>query len=330
MQKLPNVLVYVECDRKGDPSSLSLEALQAAKSVANAGDRGRVSVLMIGKDLSGAVDALHHHQIDTLYICRDDSLKEYRPKKFLQAFEQGYRLYGPDLTVMGNSKNGLDLAARAAVDLGIPLITDCVDIRWDQKEIAFVKPVYSNNVLAVYGSSGLPCMATVRSKSMPASEPSVRRKLAVIDLPFPDTEAADEYEILERSLFEDGGKTLADADLIVAGGRGMGGSEGFSALQRLANLLGGQVGSSRPPCDLGWAAPEMQIGITGAIVSPSVYFAVGLSGSFQHIAGMSNSKTVVAVNCDPNANIFRIAHYGVVGEYEPVLVGLIEAIGNRQ
>jgi electron transfer flavoprotein alpha subunit len=330
MEKLPNVLVYVECDHTGDPSSLSLEALQAAKTVTTAGNGGRVSVLMIGEDLSKSVNALHHHEIDTLYICRDDSLKEYRPKKFLRAFEQAYRLYCPDLTIMGNSKNGLDLAARAAVGLDMPLITDCVDIRWDQKEIAFVKPVYSNNVLAVYGSGGLPCLATVRSKSMPASEPSDLRKVAIIDLPFPDTEAADEYEILERRSLEDSGKTLADADLIVAGGRGMGGSEGFSVLQKLANLLGGQVGSSRPPCDLGWAAPEMQIGITGTIVSPSVYFAVGLSGSFQHIAGMSNSKTVVAVNSDSNATIFRIAHYGVVGEYEPVLMGLIEGMGNRQ
>lgn len=107
----------------------------------------------------------------------------------------------------------------------------------------------------------------------------------------------------------------------------MGGPEGFSVLQQVAALLDGQVGATRPPCDLGWVSADAQIGITGAIVSPSVYFAVGLSGSFQHMAGMSGSNTIIAINSDPKATVFKISDYGVVGEYREVLAGLIKGIG---
>jgi electron transfer flavoprotein alpha subunit len=327
MEKRLNILAYVECDSKGDLPALSLEALQAAKDVAEDAGGGRVSALMIGSNLAGAIEALHFHSVDVLYIQDHEALKNYSPQRFFRAFEKAYRLSGPDLAILGNSKNGLDLAARAAAHLDIPLITDCVEIQWDQAEITFVKPVYSNNVLAVYGAGNSPCIATIRSKSVPPSERSSLRKPEIIDLGPPDQQTPDEYEVLEKRRLDDGSKSLADAELIVAGGRGIGGPEGFSTLQTLAALMSGKVGASRPPCDLGWISPDAQIGITGSIVSPSVYFAVGLSGSFQHMAGMSGSKTIVAINSDPNANIFKIADYGVVGEYEPVLTGLMEAIG---
>ena len=129
---------------------------------------------------------------------------------------------------------------------------------------------------------------------------------------------------------DEGGPKLPVADIVVAGGRGIGGPEGFQKIRELAESLGAAVGASRPPCDLGWVTPKAQVGQTGEIVAPSVYIAVGISGSTQHIAGMSGSRTVIAINKDPEANIFKIADYGVVGKYEEILPALKEALAESR
>ncbi len=325
MAKRYNFLVYVETDDKGVVTQLSLEALNAAKKTAEEGGAS-VSAMVIGEKVSRAVEELQFHNIDNIYVKEDVSLKYYRPRKFLAILIKIYRLLEPKLTIFGNSKNSLDFAARAAIQFDIALVTDCVKIEKDKEELLFTKPVYSNNVMAVYAGGSSPCIVTMRSKSTEPSERSELRQGEIIKLGEVDEPASEEYEILEAGALEDGGKKLADADIIVAGGRGIGGPEGFLELQKLADLLDGQVGSTRPPCDLGWVSPEVQVGITGTIVSPNVYFAVGLSGSFQHMAGMSGSKTIIAINSDSNANIFKISDYGIIGEYEPVLCGLISGI----
>ena len=319
----------MEMDDGGKITPLSLEALNAARQVAAQGN-ATVSTLVMGANVSRAVEELECHGIDTLYIKEAPDLERYQPRKFLTIFSKIYASLKPELTIFGNSKNGLDFAARAAVCLDAALVTDCVKIEKQNEEIFFTKPVYSNNVMAVYTSGALPCIITLRSKSTDPSEVSEKRPVEIIEVEQADASDDDEYEIMEEGFDKGDGPRLADADIIVSGGRGMGGPEGFSALQKLADLLDGQLGATRPPCDLGWISPDVQVGITGAIVSPSVYFAVGLSGSFQHMAGMSGSKTIIAVNSDPKANIFKISDYGVVGEYEQVLPGLIEEVGNRR
>jgi electron transfer flavoprotein alpha subunit len=327
MEKRVNFLVYAACDDSGMVTPLSLETLNAAKQVAVFEDAA-VSVLVIGEEVSRAVDELQYHLIDKIFKIEGSDFKQYKPRRFLAVFEKIYRMLEPQLTVFCNSKNSLDFAARAAIHVDAALVTDCVRIEWDHGKLAFTKPVYSNNVMAVYSSGDLPCMVTLRSKSTAPSERSEKQQVEIIDLGEADLPAWEEYEVVEKGIGKDGGKKLADADLIIAGGRGMGGPEGFSRLQKLADLLDGQVGSSRPPCDLGWIPANAQVGITGAIVSPAVYFAVGLSGSFQHMAGMSSSKTIIAINSDPNANIFKISDYGIVGEYQEVLAGLIKEVGD--
>ncbi|MCP4751848.1 MAG: electron transfer flavoprotein subunit alpha/FixB family protein [Proteobacteria bacterium] len=321
-----NVLVYIETDDSGKATPLSLEALNAAKQAA--ADSGAVvSVLLIGGDLSTAAEAASFYEVEKIFVAEDGELKDYRPGLFLQAFEKAYGQIRPELTVFGNSKNGLDFAARAAVHLDIHLVADCVKIEWEDGEFAFTKPVFSNNVMAVYGGGPSPGIVTLRPKSTDASESSEHRQGEIVRLDSPASPVPDDYEIVEKGPFDDGGKNLADADAIVSGGRGMGGPEGFALLQDLADRLDAEVGATRPPCDLGWVSADAQVGITGAIVSPDLYVAVGLSGSFQHMAGMGGAKTVVAVNSDPKANIFKISDYGVVGEYEEVLPGLIEELG---
>jgi len=325
MAKRYNFLVYVETDDKGAITLLSLEGLNAAKQIAGV-QGAAVSVLAIGENVARAVEELQFHKVDKIFKKEGGELKHYRPRRFLSIFEKIYRMLEPQLAVFGNSKNSLDFAARASICLDTALITDCVKIEWDQGKLTFAKPVYSNNVMAVYSSGTFPCTVTMRSKSTAPSEKSEIRQGEIIDIGEVDEPASEEYEVVEKSILTDGEKNISDEDIIISGGRGVAGAEGFSVLQELADLLSGQVGATRPPCDLGWIGPEAQIGITGAVVSPTLYFAVGLSGSFQHMAGMSGSKTIVAINTDPNANIFKISNYGVVGEYEPVLCGLISEL----
>ena len=324
-----NVLVYIETDDDGVVVPLSLEALNAARQVATASG-AKVSGLLIGGDLSAATEVLVYHRIEEIYVVEDGELTDYGPGRFLQAFEKAFERIKPELTIFGNSKNGLDIAARAAMHLDIYLVTDCVKIDWDDGEFAFTKPVFSNNVMAVYGGGSSPGIATLRSKSIDPSESAEQRQGKIIQLDTPASPSPDDYEIVEKGQLAEGVKNLADAEMIVSGGRGMGGPEGFEILRQLADRLGAQVGSTRPPCDLGWVSPNAQVGITGAIVSPEVYVAVGLSGSFQHMAGMGGAKTIIAVNSDPKANIFKISDYGVVGEYQEVLPGFIEELDSSR
>jgi electron transfer flavoprotein alpha subunit len=325
---LNNFLVYIETDDNGLVTANSFEALNAAKQAAKVKDAA-VSALVIGDDVSKAVEEMRFHGIEKIFIKQGGDFKNYRPRNFLAVFEKIYQLLKPGLALFCNSKNSLDLAARAAVYLDAALITDCVEIKWEDEELFFTKPIYSNNVMAVYSTGDFPCIATLRSKSFSPSERLENQKGEIIDAGPINAPALDEYEVIEKCFIKDGEKKLADADIIVAGGRGIGGPEGFIELKKLADMLGGHIGASRPPCDLGWVAPSAQVGITGAIVSPSVYLAVGLSGSFQHMAGMSGSKTIIAVNLDPKANIFKISDFGVVGDYAPVLAGIMKEISDR-
>jgi electron transfer flavoprotein alpha subunit len=232
----------------------------------------------------------------------------------------------PKAILMGDTLLSLDLAPRVAFALNTGLLTDCVAIEGAGSQVEFVKPVYSSNVMAAYTFASEPCMVTLRSRVEEAAtrqdEASGNITSVEVDL---DVSAAA-TEVMERVVEEEEGIKLTDAEIIVSGGRGIGSAEGFEQLAQLAEVLGGAVGASRPPCDLGWAPSKAQVGQTGEKVAPSLYIAAGISGATQHIAGMQSSKKIVAINKDPKANIFRIADYGVVGECEEVVPALKEAI----
>jgi len=226
---------------------------------------------------------------------------------------------------MPNTLTGVDLAPRVAWELGAGLVTDCVAIESDQGGPAFVKPVYSGNVMSVYSAATCPFMVSVRPRAFARLQPENSRPTETVPVscafnPNP------RVVVVKRLEEEIQGIRLETADRIVAGGRGIGGAEGFGQLRALADVLGAAIGASRPPCDLGWVAPAAQVGQTGEIVAPGLYIAVGISGSTQHLAGMSGAKTIVAINADPQASIFRIADYGVVGKYEEIIPTFTETL----
>jgi electron transfer flavoprotein alpha subunit len=220
---------------------------------------------------------------------------------------------------------GRDLAPRLAFRLGASLATDCLDLTIDaeMKLLVETRPVYGSNAQAVFTTEMMPQMVTVRSKAMSPLERDDSRKGEVVPFKVDIDTSKIRTKILETVKEEAVGIKLEDAPVIVCGGRGLGGPEPFqTTLKELADLLHGAIGASRPPADNGWVPESVHIGLTGKIVAPDIYFAIAVSGASQHTAGCSGSKHIIAINKDPEANIFREAEFGVVGKYEEVVPAL--------
>jgi electron transfer flavoprotein alpha subunit len=205
---------------------------------------------------------------------------------------------------------------------------DCIELAIDgeTKRLLQTKPVYGGNARAIFSGETEPQIATVRAKAMTPLERDAARQGEVITLEAGLDPAAIRTKVLEKVSQEVEGVRLEAAPVVVSGGRGIGSAEGFKQLEELAKLLKGAVGASRPPCDNGWVPDVLQVGLTGKIVAPELYIAVALSGSSQHMAGCSGCKNIVAINKDAEANIFREARYGVVGDWKKVLPAFTEKV----
>ncbi|MFH1149138.1 MAG: electron transfer flavoprotein subunit alpha/FixB family protein [Actinomycetota bacterium] len=232
----------------------------------------------------------------------------------------------PRLVMYGHVPPGDEEAVRLAYLLGAGVTSDCTAIEvCDEREIVLSKPVYGGNVVARFNPESYPHVVTVRPHVGVAPEPgtSVAGEIVRLEasdlLPDGDAAACPGATLVSREQVPSNGVCLEEAGVVVAGGRGMGGREGFESLEKLAGLLGGAVGASRPPCDSGWADSASQVGITGKIVAPDIYIAVAISGSTQHLSGMSDAGTIIAVNRDPDAYIFKVSDYGVTGDWKEVL-----------
>jgi len=312
------VLVFVELAKDNTIMPISLESLNTGKRLAD-GYGGKLATLIMGRNIGNMTKELRHYGADIVYTVDNPMLEHYQPDCYVMTFKQIYEKVTPEVIIMGDTLTSIDLAPRLAFSFGAGLVTDCVGIIFDSGDVRFIKPVYSSNIMAEFSLASKPYMVTIRSRS---SEPACRSDTAKGEIiPFDISLDASlmKTEVIERIEAEDEGPKLANANVVVAGGRGIGGTEGFEQLLDLARVLGGAIGASRPPCDLGWVPSKAQVGQTGTIVGPSVYIAVGISGSTQHIAGISGSKVIVAINRDASANIFKIADFGVVGNYEEVV-----------
>lgn len=322
------VLVFVELNKNGAPRPISLESITAGKKVADALKCDTIG-LIIGADILGAADELSYYGLQIIYVVDDERMAGHQPEYYARALEQVCGKVDPGLVIMGNTYFSTDLAPRIAFKMNMALITDCVGITIEEKELLFTKPVYSSNVMAVFGSVSGPAMATMRSRAEKPAERGGATQSKVELFHVEIDEAVKETEVILKVCEEEKAVRLESADIIVAGGKGIGGPDGFALLKDLSSRLGAALGASRPPCDLGWISGKAQIGQTGCIVAPSLYIAVGISGATQHIAGMMNAKVIVAINKDPEANIFGIADYGVVADYREVLPALKNALTEK-
>ncbi len=266
---------------------------------------------------------------DTVYAVDDAALANYQTESFLEVLDLLAKETSPRVLLLGHTPIGRDLAPRLAFRLGTGLATDCIDLQIDpaNKSLLQTRPVYGGNALATFViDKTFPQMSTIRSKAFSPAQPNPSRPGNVVAYAAKIDPAKVRAKFVKKVKEEVAGVKLEDAKVIVTGGRGMGGADAFKQLEVLAKLLGGAVGSTRPPCDNGWVPTTMQVGLTGKIVAPELYIAIAVSGASQHLAGCSGAKNIVAINKDPEANIFKAACFGVVGDYKQILPAFTEKV----
>lgn len=311
----------------GKLATIATELLGAGRKLAD--DLGEeLSAVLVGSDVSGLAQEVIAFGADKVYVVDDALLKDYQTDSYTAAVAKVVREAPPKVLLLGQTSIGRDLAPRLAFRLNTAVSLDCVELAIDpdSKQLLQTKPVYGGSARAIFTTDSLPQMATLRVK---AGEPLARddsRKGEVVNVDAGLDASTVRATVVETVLEEVKGIKLEDAAIIVSGGRGMGGPEGFKDLEELAKVLRGALGSSRPPCDNGWVPDTIQVGLTGKIVSPDVYIAVAISGSSQHLAGCGGSKIIVAINRDPEANIFKEAAFGVVGDWKKVIPAFQEKI----
>ncbi len=311
----------------GKLAAIATELLGAGRKLAD--DLGEeLSAVLVGSDVGGLTAEAIAFGADKVYVVDDALLKDYQTDSYTEALTKVASQAPPRVLLLGQTSIGRDLAPRLAFRLNTAVSMDCVELAIDpdSKQLLQTKPVYGGSARAIYTTDSLPSMATLRVK---AGEPLARddsRKGEVVNVDAGLDASAIRATVVETKLEEVEGIKLEDAAIIVSGGRGMGGPEGFKELEGLAKVLKGALGASRPPCDNGWVPDTIQVGLTGKIVSPDVYIAVAISGSSQHLAGCGGSKTIVAINRDPEANIFKEAAFGVVGDWKKVVPAFMEKV----
>ena len=321
------VLICGEC-ADGSLSSISTELLGIGRKLADQLGEELCAAVLSDKAAPAAQEAIYFGA-DKAYAIEDPALKEYTTDPFVAAMDKLCGEIAPNILLIGQTAMGRDLAPRLAFRLGTGLTTDCIELSIDPetKLMQQTKPVYGGNALAiVVCEKSRPQMATVRPKSQEPLERDESRKGEVITFDAGIDPSKVRVKFVERVMAEVEGIKLEDAEVVVTGGRGLGGPEAFEQLADLAKILGGAVGASRPPCDSGWVPANLQVGLTGKIVTPTLYIAIAVSGASQHWSGCSGSKYVVAVNKDPEANIFKLAQYGVVGDFKKVLPAFTQKV----
>jgi electron transfer flavoprotein alpha subunit len=319
MAEYKGVMTFCEA-AEGKLATSAAELLGGGRKLAD--DLGQeLSAVLVGSGIKDLAQEAIAFGTDRVYVVDDPLLKDYQTDSYVQVMEKVVKQAMPQIILMGQSAIGRDLAPRLAFRLNTAASLGCLELAIDpqSKLMLQTKPVYGGNAQAVFTCSVFPQIATVRAKAMTPLEPDKSRKGEVVTIDAALDPKAIRAKVVEKIAEKVEGIRLEDAKVVVGGGRGIGGAEGFKQLEELARLFKGAVGATRPPCDNEWVPAGAQIGLTGKIVTPDLYIAVALSGSSQHMSGCSGSKAIVAINKDPEANIFREARFGVVGDWKKVI-----------
>jgi len=287
-----------------------------------------LTLVILGGKFHDKLKEFNQYGMDEILYIRSPILKDYYSDLYVQVITELVIENKPEIILIGATPTGRDFAPRVAKRLNAGLTADCtgLDINPETKNLLQTRPTFGGNIMAtILTPSGRPQMATVRPGIFKIAENAARDvKTKIIDYTFEEKDSVS--KILKRI---DKGRTsvnLEDAEIIVAGGRGVGSKENFKLLEELADVLGAELGGSRITVELNWLDPGRQIGQTGKTVSPKLYIACGISGAIQHVVGMQNADVIVAINKDPNAAIFNVAHYGIIGDLNEVIPALIQEI----
>lgn len=313
------ILVIAET-KEGEIRNVSFEAIASAKKIKPDGEV--IGLVCADDDLENLAQELIYYGADRAITVKNDNLKSYTSEAFGQAVLAVVKQESPDAIIMGHTSIGKDLSPKLASKLESGLISDAIDIETDGDQPVFIRPIYSGKAFEKKViTSGIPFI-TIRPNNIAALDRDDSRSGNINNV---DVDIKDLRTIVKEVVRKTSeGVDLSEAKVIVAGGRGVKSADGFKPLYELAEVLGAVVGASRGACDADYCDYSLQIGQTGKVVTPDLYIAVGISGAIQHLAGMSNSKVIVAINKDPEANIFNIADYGIVGDLFEVIPMLIE------
>ncbi|MGE0683738.1 MAG: electron transfer flavoprotein subunit alpha/FixB family protein [Candidatus Binatia bacterium] len=309
----------------GKVTGLTAELLGLARRLADTLG-GPVSAAVLGDGSTDAAATCVPQGADRVYMANHALLAEYQGDAWLPAVENIARAACPAVIVLGHTPNGADLAPRLAFRLKTAAVMDCVEAVADDDKLLLTRPCFGGNARAVVSCNTRPVVATIRAKSQDPLAPDTSRTGEIVSVSLELASSIVCTRIVGRERMSGEGVRLEDADVVVAGGRGLNGPEGFRVIEELAKVLGAAVGASRAACDLGWYPHARQIGLTGKVVTPSLYIAVGISGASQHMAGCAGAKTLVAINPDANAAIFQFARFGVTGDYAQIVPAIIEEI----
>ena len=330
------ILTYLD-HFHGKVQSSSWEALGlAAKIAADSG--GEAAALVLGESVKDLAELAFQYGADQVFLADDPVLKDFRPEPLAELIAKAAGEYGPDLMLFPTTTRGRILAGMAAVDLDTGVMVDVINLDWKGEKITAKRPIYAGKLMATLTCSTSPQIITLRTRAFDKPEPDAGRSGSITTLEVSLDPAEQKTTILDHQE-KASGVSLTDANVIVSGGRGTAvnpaltppddldedgaevwkAEQGFDLIQKLADVLGAAVGASRAAVDAGYIEYDHQVGQTGKVVSPDLYFACGVSGAIQHLAGMRSSKVIVAINKDPDAPIFNFARFGLIGDMHEIL-----------
>ena len=333
-EKIGNVWVFIE-QEAGKIADVSLELVCKGRELA-AQLGVKTEAVLLGDNVAGCVDTLFAYGCDNVFLAEDSRLEPFTVLPYAKVIMDLIRAHKPNILLFGATLKGRELAPRVASEKLGGLTADCTDLRIDDFEdkknnksytnkLMQIRPAFGGNIIAtIVNTWDDPQMVTVREGVMKLDEPDFGRKGTVTPVEVKLTDAETVIKVLAR-VRADKEVDLKGAQIIVAGGYGVGSKANFKLIYDLAEALGGEVGASRAAVDAGWIDHDHQVGQTGVTVRPRLYIACGISGSIQHCAGMSESKKIIAINTDPGAPIFSVAHYAIVGDLNTVIPQMIKA-----
>jgi electron transfer flavoprotein alpha subunit len=321
---MAGVLLVADASGEQLPSTLA-ELIGEGGRIASALGSEPPTVALLGKNVQGLATSLGQLGVAHVLLAESQSPLPPSPEWLLGAAEAAASKVQPEVILLTHSAIGRELAAGLAYRLDTGIVTDCTALRVDGGDLVITKPVFGGSAIAEFSITSSPKVATLRPRAFEAdaSPTAVEAQVEALDAPASD----DRVEVLEEIREQvAAGPRLKDAKIIVSGGRGLGGPENWKYVEELAQVLGAAVGATRAVTDAGWVPPTLQVGLTGSTVAPDLYITVGISGAVQHIAGISGARNVVAINRDGDANIFKYARYGIVGDWKQVLPALTQRL----
>ncbi|CAI8815419.1 MULTISPECIES: electron transfer flavoprotein subunit alpha/FixB family protein [Bacillus] len=309
--------------RDGALRNVTFEAIAAGKTISGGGN---VIGVLMGKGAADAAPELIQYGADKVFTADSPGLSQYTADGYAAVLGDLIENEKPDAVIFGHTSMGKDLSPKLAARFETGLISDSTDVSVTGDNIVFTRPIYSGKAFEQVISTDPFIMATIRPNNIQALEKDANRTGDIEELAPPPADLRTVIEEVVKKTAD--GVDLSEAKIIVAGGRGVKSKDGFEPLKELAEVLGAAVGASRGACDADYCDYSLQIGQTGKVVTPDLYIACGISGAIQHLAGMSNSKVIVAINKDPEAEIFKIADYGIVGDLFEVVPLLTQEFKN--